>query len=130
MSFKNDARFIAAVDLIKRTGAKDFRIGYSDEEDGEPIVWYAVATYNRSENMPPEFPDVVLGDVDASFNPVQAVLRLCERLIDGGECWHCHQMTIFISDITVDPFDKIGCVYAWDPELKTFRRSCEGEDGE
>lgn len=57
-------------------------------------------------------------------------MRLCEQLIDGGTCAHCYQLTIFDENPSDGPFDDLlsmmGCVYAWDPELSTFRRSCEG----
>lgn len=111
-----DPRFIAAVQLLERTGAQSFRIGYSHEDDGPPVVWYAVAewTGNRAEAA-------------ASIHPVRAVLRLCEEVIDGGECTHCRRRTIFAADTDTAFLDEMGCVYAWDPELATFRRSCEGD---
>lgn len=116
-----DPKFIAAVKLIGRTGAQTWRIGYSDEGDGPPTVWYAVAEWvgNRSEAA-------------AALDPVAAALRLCERVIDGGECTHCHQTTIFDDNPGDSPFDAlldaVACVYAWDPELQTFRRGCEGNE--
>lgn len=122
-----DPKFIAGVEMLGRTGAKDFRIGWSDEEDGPPTVWYAVATYKR----PPATPKWTPGEAAAALDPVNAVLRLCERIIDGGTCTHCHQLTIFDDNPQDSPFDDLlnamGCVYAWDPELRTFRRGCEGD---
>jgi hypothetical protein len=113
-----DPRFIPAVDVIGRTGCKSFELrhhgGPDDHDVDGPLVWCAVATY----------PDGRF-EVDASGDPVRAVLRLCERLIDGGVCVHCHRPSIFSEDITTAPFDALGCVTAWDPELKTFRRGCE-----
>lgn len=121
-----DPKFIAGVELIQRTGAKDFRVGWSDEDDGPPTVWYAVATYKRPAGTPRWTP----GEAAAALDPVRAVLRLCEQLIDGGTCAHCHRPTIFDDNPTDTPIDDLldamGCVYAWDPELKTFRRGCEG----
>ena len=111
----DDPRFIAGVDLLRRTGAKTFRVGYTDEDHGPPVVWYAVAEWTQGE------------EADAALDPVTAVLRLCERVIDGGECQHCHRRTIFVADTDTELFDLVGCVYAWDPELSTFRRSCEGD---
>jgi len=72
-------------------------------------------------------------EVAASLSPVEAVLRLCEQLIDGGQCRHCGQNTIFdpdppSEDHLTELLDRMGCRYAWDPELATFRRSCEGAD--
>jgi len=114
----NEPRFLAAVKLIERTGATGFRIGHTDEEeDGLPVIWHATATYAAGY------------EVAASLSPVQAVLRLCEQLIDGGECRHCHQRTIFDPDPPTggaldDVLDKLGCRYRWDPESATFARSC------
>lgn len=122
-----DPRFIAAVQLIQRTGAQSFRIGYSDDDDGPPVVWYACVTYKR----PPGTPRWTPGEAAASLDPVKAVLRLCEQVIDGGTCTHCGRQTIFDADVTDTVFDdalnELGCVYGWDPELATFRRACEGD---
>jgi hypothetical protein len=105
-NFALDPKFMAGVALIGRTGAKNFRVGYSDPDDGEPTVWYAAAGSDLG------------GEAGAALDPVKAVMRLCEQLIDGGTCTHCHQLTIF---------DDNPGVYAWDPELATFRRGCEGD---
>jgi hypothetical protein len=111
---------VAGVDLIRRTGAVNCRIGYSDPDDGEPIVWYACCTYPND-----------ISEAAGGLDPEIAVLRLCERLVDGGECVHCNQVTVFEENFEdVSFYDLISnnmfCVYGWDPELKTFRRGCEG----
>jgi hypothetical protein len=127
--YEIDPRFIAGTALIGRTGAQTFRIGYSDPDDGEPTVWYAVATWRTMTAGP----TVHLNGAEAAggLSPVRAVMRLCEKIIDGGTCTHCHQMTIFDDNPGDSPFDtllaEMGCVYAWDPELQTFRRGCEGD---
>lgn len=113
-------KMIAGVDLIRRTGAKDFRVGYSDPEDGEPVVWYACSIYPGGQS-----------EAAAAMDPEKAVLRLCEELIDGGTCAHCNKPTVFEENFEdVSFYDLISrdmfCVYGWDPELKTFRRGCEG----
>jgi len=123
MSGPDDPKFLAAVDMIGRTGAQTFRIGYSDEDDGPPVVvWYAVAQWvgDRAEAA-------------GALDPLTAVLRLAEQVIDGGECTHCHRPTILdtADPLPSNPYDvalnAMGCVYGYDPELRTFRRSCEGE---
>lgn len=123
-----DPRFLAGVKLIERTGATSFRIGYSDDDDGPPVVWYAVATW-RSARRVAGYP--VKGDeraeAAAALDGTTAVLRLCEQVIDGGQCQHCGQMTSFVPDTDTELLDLIGCVYAWDPELETYRRGCEGD---
>lgn len=117
--FNLDPKFMQGVQLLSRTGMRNFRIGFTDDDDGPPIIWHATATYVRKGSI---------YEAAAALDPVEAVMRLCEKLIDGGECQHCHQPTIFYYDESVDPgvlLESMGCVYAWDPELKTFRRGCE-----
>lgn len=112
----DDPRFLAGIEMLNRTGAKTFRVGYTPEEDGSPVVWYACAEWSYG------------ADAAASLSPLYAVLRLCEQVIDGGECAHCGRLTIFEYEIDGGPFlNAMGCVYAYDPELKTFRRNCEGD---
>ena len=115
-----DPRFIAGVEMLRRTGVKQLRIAFSDEEQGAPIVWWAAGQWRKHGH-----------EAAAAFDPTQAVLRLCERVIDGGECSHCHRPTMFEAELplgtALDNFaDQVMCVYAWDPELSTFRRGCEG----
>lgn len=110
---------VAGVGLIGRTGARNIRIGYSDEADGIPVVWYATAAWKR--------PGGEYHEAAGGMSPTAAVLRLCELIIDGGECAHCHRPTIFVPDSDTSLVDLIGCVYAWDPELRLFRRGCEGD---
>jgi len=128
-------RLLAGVKLIERTGARNFRIGYSPEEDGEPVVWYATATWFMRSGRP--VADARGGaqvryEAAAAMNGTTAVMRLCEQVIDGGLCTHCKQLTIFDENPGDSPFDTLldamGCVYAWDPELSTFRRGCEGDE--
>lgn len=111
-----DPKFIAGVELLRRTGAMTFRCGYTDTSDGDPVIWHATCTWISQR------------EADAALNPVEAVMRLCERVIDGGMCTHCKKSTIFIHDV-IDPGPMLeslgGCIYAWDPELRVFRRGCE-----
>lgn len=112
---KEDPRFVAAVDLIGRTGASEFQIRYSDDES--PTVWFAVAKYGLK------------AECDAALDPGMAVMRLAERLIDGGQCTHCHKPTGLDPDsIDCMPLNELICWYQFDPELEKFRRGCEGDD--
>jgi hypothetical protein len=124
-----DPRFAAGVQLLERTGARSFRVGHSDEGDGEPTVWYAVATWGLDPSTGKPLPKGgrIRHEAAGAMHPLGAVLRLCERVIDGGECAHCHLPTIFVEDTDTGLLDRMGCVYAWDPELATFRRGCEGD---
>lgn len=122
-----DPRALAGVQLLERTGASSFRIGYSDPDDGEPTVWYACATWERTAGGY-RVKGTGRSEAAAAIDPVTAVMRLCEQVIDGGQCTHCHQRTIFLADTDdAGPLDLMGCVYQWDPELETFRRGCEGD---
>lgn len=111
-----DDKLKAALDLIRRTGASGVQIRYSDDE--QPVVWLGVARY--------EIDDKTLHQVAAALDPVRAVLRLCEALVDGGTCTHCMRPTGLDPD-TLDtmPLNQLVCWYQYDPELKTFRRGCE-----
>jgi hypothetical protein len=71
----------AAIDLIRRTSARQFELRYSD--DGVPVVFMAIATFDSARGK--------IYEVDASLDPERAVLRLAERLIDGGICVHCQR---------------------------------------
>lgn len=109
----------ATVDLLNRTGLQKLVIGWHEEHEGPP-VYFALGMWTGNRN-----------EVAAALDPLQATMRLCERVIDGGQCRHCHESTIFYADDDhPDPgvvLETMGCVYAYDPELKTFRRGCEGE---
>jgi hypothetical protein len=127
-------KLVAGVKLIERTGARNIRIGYSDEADGVPVVWYATATWFVRSGRP--VADARGGaqsrhEAAGAMNGITAVMRLCEQIIDGGMCLHCERPTIFDDNPGDSPFDDLleamGCVYAWDPELATFRRGCEGD---
>ena len=62
------------------------------------------------------------------MTPLRAVLRLLDLVIDGGSCTHCGRQTFVSDDFTQSmPLDRLVCWYVYDPEVKTFRRSCEGD---
>lgn len=117
--------FLAAVDAIAHTGAKNFEIRWCEEQD--PTVWFALSTHisGGQERQ----------SIYAGFNPTEATIGLAEKLIDGGVCAHCLKMTIFEPDWTapmirnfkIGDIDVYHCTYQYDPEMKKFRRSCEGE---
>jgi hypothetical protein len=114
----DDAKLTACVDLIGRTGSKSFQIRYSDDE--KPVVWIAVVEYDR---------EVLQGyECAAALEPVNAAFRLCELLVDGGLCKHCSKPTGVTFDFALPlPMRDTVCWYQFDPELKKFRRSCEGD---
>lgn len=113
----DDPRVPAMLKLLARTGALQVQIRFSDDE--QPTVWFVVAKYGPRR-----------WETAAAIDPVVALERLCERVIDGGECTHCHRPTAF--DLGHDDSENEAlsqgtvCWYMWDPELATIRRGCEG----
>lgn len=117
-----DNRTTAATEMLGRLGADSMEVRYSEPDEGmdSVVVWIAIATFKRYEGAPPQ--------VAAGLHPVHALEVLLERLMDGGECTHCRRMTTFEGDPrAITPFGRLVCAYQYDPELKTYRRSCEGE---
>lgn len=111
-----DPRLTAAVDLLHRAGATVFQIRYSDDEP--PVVWIAVAGWVG--------PDGIVWQTGSSVDPVEAVMCLCETVVDGATCVHCGKTTSFIADYAADPLAPgLVCDIQYDPELRVFRRSCE-----
>ena len=106
----DDKRFTAAVDLLRRTGSAEFQIRYCDEE--KPVVWVAAARWGKR------------WETGAAMDPVLAVFRLCNQVIEGGTCTHCHHPTGFAPDLHTMPADDLICWYQWDPERAAFRRGC------
>ena len=112
---EQDDKFKAAADLIGRTGAKSFSIRFCEEE--KPVIWMAIGEYEREGRS--------IFEVGAHTNPLVAMYRLLDTLIDGGFCTHCHRPTGFSEDADIMPLDEMFCWYQWDPERKKFRRGCE-----
>lgn len=106
----DDPRFMPALDMIARTGAAEVQIRYSDDE--QPVIWIIAARWDRR------------WEAAGGMTPLTAAFRLCDAVVDGGTCVHCGRGTGFAPDLDPMPLSKIVCWYQWDPELKTFRRSC------
>jgi hypothetical protein len=106
-----EAQLIGAVDMLRRTGAEEVQIRFCDE--GAPIVWMACAHWRGR------------WEVGAGLEPLRALFRLCEQIIDGGKCLHCNKPTVFLP-----PGDSVGlspafvCQWSWDAHSSGFRRSC------
>lgn len=119
MSDAADPRFLACIDLIGRTGAKQVQIRYHDDE--QPILWLVAA----------EFPTIDGWAFEAAgaLDPLRAALRLLETVLDGvGTCAHCERPSgVWEAWEQRPPFDAAVCWYVFDPETEKFRRSCEGD---
>lgn len=121
-----DPRLTAGIELVQRTGAKTFQLRYSDDE--EPVVWIAVAGYatRGGHGRPVASGKVNAHACGAALDPVAAVMRLLDELVDGAQCTHCGRICGVDEDWGEMPLDEYVCWYQFDPELKTFRRGCEG----
>lgn len=121
-----DPRFIPAIDMIRRTGAKEVQIRFSDDES--PTVWMVVAGYTWRDGKPRAQGKVNRHAVGAGLDPLSAAFSLLDDTLDGGRCEHCHRVTGFEPTIDPMPLADHVCWYQWDPEMKTFRRGCEGDE--
>ena len=114
-----EERFLAGVEMVQRTGSKQFQLRWSDDE--EPVVWMAVSIHDDDGRR---------WEVAAGQTPFVAVGRLLEQLVDGGVCTHCGRPAGLDPDsIETMPLNELVCWYQYDLELKKFRRGCEGETG-
>ena len=78
----------------------------------------AIATFDSARGK--------IYEVDASLDPERAVLRLAERLIDGGICVHCQRPAGLDPDsLDSMPMNKMICWYQYDPGTKRFVRGCD-----
>jgi hypothetical protein len=106
----------ACLQLIGKTGARDFQLRWSD--DRHPLVWIAVAEYESTGT------EVVAAT--GGLTPREAIYRLVEALMDGGVCTHCSRPTGVSDDFKgTMPLEAHICWYRYDPECKVFRRGCE-----
>jgi hypothetical protein len=119
-----DKKIAAAVEMIGRMGGKQFEIRFFEEQDDDvfdPPIWIARAKFQDKGH------DV--WEATGAMNPWRAIFRLLETLMDGGECTHCGKMTAVDEnppDFAISATEELVCWYRYDPELKTFRRQCEG----
>lgn len=71
---------VAAADLVQRSGARQFEIGYRNDDEGLPPTeqgWYAHAVF-RGRRV-----------IEESVGPVEAAEGLARRLLDGARCRRC-----------------------------------------
>ncbi len=130
MSDPTDPKMVAAIDMLRRTGAAETQIRYSDDE--EPTVWFAVVRHRVGRDGRPKAKGKVNSwETAAGHTPTEALLRLCAQVVDGGTCVHCTKPTMFLAELDDNPtpLDPLFCLSEWDPELETFRRSCEDGGG-
>jgi hypothetical protein len=123
-----DERMTEAIKLLQRVGARDFELRYSEPEaDGSPVVWIAIVGMSVHGGRPRGTGKINHHATASALTPESAVFGLCDDLIDGGQCTHCDRPTGFSEGFKSMPLDAAICWYQWDPEMKTFRRGCEGD---
>lgn len=118
MALSTEDLVTASADLLQRVGVGELRVGHSDPGDGGPVMWYAMAFFRTAGAW----------EAAGAMSPGRAMFRLCERACDGGTCTHCGRPTGVVDDAQASdmPANALVCWFAYDPELHTFRRSCEG----
>jgi len=126
---------MACVDLIRRTGSDAFQLRYSDDE--EPTVWMAVATYPNAKVIPnvggagKQLRRQHKAECASGLDPIVAVHRLAQLLIDGGQCVKCRRSTMLEESWqrpVTEVWPVLGDEFCWrvyDPELATFTIGCE-----
>lgn len=100
----------AAMEMIGRTGAAEFSIRYCEEE--QPVVWIAAGRWDKG------------WQAAGALEPLEAMYRLLNEVIDGGKCTHCERPTGFDPGTDAMPLDQMFCWYQYDPSTKTFARGC------
>jgi hypothetical protein len=110
--------------MLARTGAKSMTLRYSepDEDEDGPVVWIAIAEYEMPDG---ESIDQVAGALD----PLSALHRLLDHLIDGGTCGNCGRSTAFLSDPDMGlPRSIEGrevCWVTWDASSEAYVKDCQ-----
>lgn len=75
---------LAAVELVGRSGARQFDVGYLDGDvPSSEARWWASAYYKGARLQ-----------ADEHRGPVEAAEALARRILDGGTCQHCGGYTV------------------------------------
>lgn len=117
MNVHEEQRLMAAVDMLRRCGAREVQVRFQDDE--QPVVWNVVGRFVLTTQGAVE-----AWEVGAGFSPWGAAEALLERVIDGGRCVHCGKPAGFTTEWGDQPLADAVCWTKWDPELATYRRSC------
>lgn len=83
----DDDALTACADLVGRTGAQHFQIGYlHDDVPADQAGWYAYAQYRGARVTSSDHP-----------GPVEAANGLARRLLNGAKCTGCDRL-VALSD--------------------------------
>jgi hypothetical protein len=122
-----DPRYVAAIDLIRRAGAREIQLRYDDVQ--APIVWVATAGFSIIDGKPSARGKINAHQAGGGLDPLLAIFALCRACLDRqGKCTRCGRSTMFDETFDPQPLESYYCWRQWDPEMKTFRRSCEGDN--
>ena len=105
----------ACADLVGRTGATEFQIGYlHDNVPADQAGWYAYASYKGARIT-----------VEDQPGPVEAADALSRRLLAGARCTHCHGL-VALSDQGAFAFGKATLVDGsqWDAGQAAATTQC------
>lgn len=115
-----DPRFVAALKQLERTGMDEFNMGFTDNEQKGPLVWWTQAVYSKNRT-----PHAEGHESAAGTTPLIAVIRLLEYVVDGSMCKHCERPAGIETEWRVTlPFGKDICWYQYDPSTQEFIRGC------
>jgi hypothetical protein len=99
----------AAVDLVGRSGATGFELGYLHEDvPVEEAGWYAHAQYRGARIT-----------VEDKTGPVEAAEALARRILNGAHCAHCGKT------VSMNGYSKSRC--RWTREGRRWTRACESK---
>lgn len=116
-------RALAAIEVIRRTGAESVQIRYSDDE--QPVVWLCVVTWRvNREGLPTRHGAGRAHEAAAALMPEDAIYRLAQRIVDGGTCAHCGKPAAFNADVADEPLSEVLCWWTWDPETDRYVQAC------
>jgi hypothetical protein len=94
MDFDEDA-VVAAVDLVVRSGAEDFEVGYLDDDvPVDQARWYATAHYRGTKIIEEDH-----------RSPVDAAEALARRILTGAKCAHCGSLVALSDSAAFAYFD-------------------------
>ena len=114
MNLDDDA-LVAAADLVGRTGAKGFEIGYlHDDGPIEEAAWYAHAQYEGTRVTE-----------ENHRGPVEAAEALARRLLEGGKCTKCGGLVALSSrGAVIYPSAMLTDGTRWDEKTAQSVRQC------
>lgn len=102
-------RLVAAVDLVGRSGATNFELGWLDDDvPVEDARWWAKAQYRGARLT-----------VEDHAGPVEAAEALACRILDGGTCTHCGGTTVIGPAPTT-----VGAACRWTRTGNRWERGC------